>query len=116
MKYPFSVYYTEEYESPCWVARSSVLKGCIGVGITSEEAIKELSENEVAWLETAEQVGILIPKVPVENEKYSGKLSLRLSPSVHRRAAEASKKEGISLNQFINDAIITYTADILHSV
>lgn len=111
MRYPFSVSFTKEGLDSYWVAKSACLKGCIGVGDTTEAAIAELEENETAWLETAAKVGLEIPEVPVEEEStYSGKLSLRISKSVHERAALEAKKEGISLNQFINDAIVSYTS------
>ena len=113
MMYPFSVVLTKEGLDSFWVAKSSCLKGCIGVGASPDEAIKELEQNEVAWLETAKEVGIAIPEVPVEEENsFSGKFSLRISPSVHKKAVAAAKREGISLNQFINDAIVNYSAEI----
>ena len=34
-------------------------------------------------------------------QEYSGKLMLRLSRSLHRRAAEIAHAEGVSLNRFI---------------
>ena len=118
MKYPFSVFQTEIEKHIFWIAKSNLLKGCIGQGDTQEEAIKELAENEKAWLETAKEVGIKIPDVPVEKlPKYSGKMTLRISPSVHSQAAEFAKKEGISLNQYINDAIVrknSYIAALMY--
>lgn len=111
MKYPFNVTFTKEGNESYWVARSLCLKGCIGVGNSPEEATAELTENESAWLESAAEIGMEIPEIPVERKNtYSGKLSLRISKSVHERAAEEAKKEGISLNQFINDAIVSYTS------
>ena len=113
MKYPFSVFQTEVENHIFWIAKSNLLKGCVGQGDTQEEAIKELSENEKAWLETVKEVGIDIPKVPVEKvSKYSGKMTLRISPSVHLQAAEFAKKEGISLNQYINDAIVSRNSSL----
>ncbi len=112
MRYPYSVVFTKEGTDVYWVAKSACLKGCIGVGEIPDEAVKELEENETAWLESAEDLGIDIPAVPVEEEVgFSGRFSLRVSPTVHRNAAEAAKREGISLNQFINDAIVNYIAE-----
>ena len=65
MKYPYHVR-LEQYEDGTaeWVARSESLKHCIGVGDTLEAAVKELSENEAVWLETAEEEDFVIPPVP----------------------------------------------------
>lgn len=96
-----------------WVAESKVLKGCVGQGETSDEAIKELEENELEWIETAKSVGIPIPAATAQKERTcGGKISLRVSPYVHQNAMEAAEHLGISLNQFINDAVIQYTNDI----
>lgn len=41
-----------------------LLRGCVGQGATTEEAIAELEENEKVWLDTAIEYGIPIPAVP----------------------------------------------------
>ena len=111
MKYPFSVYQMESEGHTFWIAKSSYLKGCVGQGDTQDEAIEELFQNENAWLETAKEEGLEIPDVPIEHlSDYSGKMTLRIAPSVHRLAAILAKKEGISLNQYINNAIVSQNA------
>lgn len=50
--------------SEFYVAMSKNLRGCVGQGVTTEEAIAELEENERVWLETAKEFGIPIPTVP----------------------------------------------------
>lgn len=47
-----------------YIAMSKSLRGCVGQGITVAEAISELEENELVWLETAKKFGIPIPAVP----------------------------------------------------
>jgi HicB family len=44
--------------------------------------------------------GQTIPQ-PLEELDYSGKFVVRLPKSLHRRAAFAANREGVSLNQFI---------------
>lgn len=113
MKYPFNVVFTKDGADTYWLAKSCCLKGCIGQGQTMEEALEELAGNESMWLETAIECGIDIPDIPIEEENtYSGKLSLRMSPEVHKRAATIAKQEGISLNQYVNDAIVNYNAEL----
>ena len=42
--------------------------------------------------------------IPVE-KSYKGNLNIRLSPDLHKKAAYNATLKGISLNQYINDAI-----------
>ena len=107
MIYPYMVYKVVNGEEEYWVAKSTSLKGCIGQGISTKEAETELEENEIAWLETAKEIPSLR-----ENE-YSGKITLRFSPIEHMKAAMFAKVEGISLNQYISDAISNYNALML---
>lgn len=115
MRYEFEVYQMKVEDHLFWVAKSKSLKGCVGQGETSGEAIAELEQNEIDWLETAKQCGIPIPKVTIKTEdsQFSGKVSLRFSPFVHEQASELAKQQGISLNQYINDAIVSYNS-MLH--
>lgn len=109
MKYGYETYQMNVEEHLFWVAKSNMLKGCVGQGDTIEEAVSELSVNESAWIETAKECGISVPdSVPVSEVSYSGKLSLRISSFVHEEVANFSKTEGISINQYINDAIAYY--------
>lgn len=111
--YPFVVFQTQVEEHIFWIAKSTALKGCVGQGETQEEAITELGENEADWLDTARKVGISIPEIPIETvQEYSGKLTLRVSPTVHKQASLIAKREGISLNQYINDAIVARNSEI----
>ena len=108
ISYPFKVFQTEIDNEVFWVAKSTCLKGCIGQGANIDEALKELEENELAWIETAKQVGIPIPEITIENiEDYSGKMTLRIAPFVHMQAALYAQREGISLNQYINNAVVS---------
>lgn len=117
IKYPFQVYQTEVDGHVFWVAKSILLKGCVGQGDSQSDAIKELEDNEMSWLDTAVEQGIPIPDVPVEHmEEYSGKMTLRLAPYVHRQATQLAKLEGISLNQYINNAVISQNASIVASM
>ena len=111
IKYPFKVFQTEIEGHIFWIAKSSYLKGCVGQGDIQSDAIAELEENEKVWLETAEEAGIPIPEIPIERmEEYSGKMTLRLAPYGHWQAAKLAEKEGISLNQYINNAVVSQNA------
>lgn len=42
MKYPFAVFQTQVEDHIFWIAKSTILKGCVGQGESQEEAIKSL--------------------------------------------------------------------------
>lgn len=114
MKYPFKVYQTQVDGHAFWVAECQTLKGCVGQGNTIEEACASLEENEEIWLETAEEFGIDIPPIPFEPmTEYSGKFTVRIAPYVHKEASENAKKQGVSLNQYVNDAIVAQNNRLL---
>lgn len=111
MKYEFRVYQMQVDDHLFWVAKSNVLKGCVGQGETSDEAISELETNENEWLITAKEFNIPIPPETIQTEQqFSGKTSLRMSRFVHEEAAKNAQAQGVSLNQYINDAIVNYNA------
>ena len=111
MLYPFKVYQSQVDQHKFWVAKSLSLKGCVGQGETADEAIHELEQNEQEWIATATEVGIPIPPTPVESSAdFSGKLTVRIAPGVHRDAARIAKAENISLTQYISDAIVNWNA------
>lgn len=116
MLYEANIYQMKVEEHTFWVAESKVLKGCVGQGNSSDEAIKELEENEKEWINTARKFNIPIPPNSVKREKnYSGKITLRMSPYIHKRASEYAETLDISLNQYINDALSEYNEKIYHS-
>ena len=45
-----------------WVAESKMLKGCVGQGETSAEAIAELEQNEREWIDAAGKFGMSVPE------------------------------------------------------
>jgi len=81
--------------------------GCIAVGETAAQALSLLEEVAESWLESALANRHLIPE-PIEIVDYSGKLVLRLPKSLHSKAAFASKRDGVSLNQYISTALAVY--------
>ncbi len=74
------------------------LPGCIIEGDTLEEAAEMIQDAMASWIEVALEDGRPIP-LPKPSEAYSGKFVVRLPPSLHRDAAEAARREGVSLNQ-----------------
>src|SRR5262245_50659662 len=78
--------------------------GCFAEGETAAEAASHLEDAALSWLEATIARGQTVP-APLEELDYSGKLVVRLPKSLHRRAAYAANREGVSLNQFIVSSI-----------
>ena len=78
--------------------------GCFADGDTPGDAIQNLEEAAVSWIEAASGQGQDIPE-PLASRGYSGKISLRLPRSIHKKAARFAQKDDISLNQFFVGAV-----------
>ena len=87
----------------------------IGAGDTVEEAIQEAKENLDAYLNYCYENDVAVPEptnFEFKQNVYSGKVTLRMSKSLHEKASLYADKEGVSLNAFINDAISNYMLDL----
>jgi antitoxin HicB len=78
--------------------------GCIAVGDTAAEALANLEDVAISWLEATLAKGQHVPE-PIDSSGFSGKLVLRLAKSLHKRAAYAAKHDAVSLNHFIVNCI-----------
>lgn len=63
------------------------------------QAVANAEDAERVWLEAAMEEGYEIPE-PDTLDQYSGQFKLRIPKSLHRRLAEHSRREGISMNQY----------------
>ncbi|OCQ97053.1 antitoxin HicB [Nostoc sp. MBR 210] len=97
LKYSITLYPDSEGG---YVAQIKDLPGCLSQGETIEETMANINEARELWIETAYEAGDEIP-LPITDDQYSGKLLLRMPKSLHRRLAEASEQENVSLNQYI---------------
>ncbi len=73
-------------------------------GDTPEDAVRELLTEKREWFEECLKRGIPIP-LPVEPRKYSGKIVLRIPPSLHEALIRIAALEGVSLNQYMLSAL-----------
>jgi antitoxin HicB len=73
---------------------------CVAFGDTAGEALSNLEEVAAEWVAAAVEQGQNIPE-PLDSADFSGKLVLRMTASLHRKAAICAEREGVSLNQFI---------------
>jgi hypothetical protein len=78
--------------------------GCVTFGDGAPNALARLEEVASEWIAAAIEQGQNIPE-PMDSADYSGKLVLRMSKGLHRRAAVCAEREGVSLNQFITTCL-----------
>ncbi len=78
--------------------------GCFAQGDSPDEAMRNLDEAAVSWIEACQEQGLEIPE-PNMNQGYGGKIALRLPRSLHKQAARLAERDNVSLNQFLVAAI-----------
>lgn len=109
MDYKVEIIKLSEEDGGGYIAIVPKLPGCISDGNTPQEALENVQDAIKCWIETAKEKGLPIPS-PEEykeeyKEEYSGRLVLRIPKSLHKRLAQEAKKEGVSLNSFIQHLI-----------
>ncbi|MBQ6222735.1 MAG: type II toxin-antitoxin system HicB family antitoxin [Solobacterium sp.] len=99
MKLPYKMEIVPDRDEGGFVVSFPELPGCLTIGETLEEAVKNADDAKMAWLEAAIEENIQINE-PQELESYSGQFKLRIPKSLHKQLAEQAKIEGISMNQY----------------
>lgn len=109
--YKMILYAIETDQGLEYVAEYPTLKGVAGVGDTQIDAINDLHLNAEINIQALLEAGLPVPAedITVKND-YSGKLSVRLSKSLHQKLAEFAESEGVSINQCIVEAISSYVS------
>ena len=83
------------------------LPHCLIHGDTPEEAIREIEEVKRDWIKSNLERGLKIPESV--SRKYSGQISLRIPPSLHKLLSDIATVEEVSLNQFMTMALARET-------
>lgn len=99
-KYKFNVYPLSESDGGGFYAEVPELPGCIASATTLEETIQLLEEAIDSWIEVSKMKGKSIPKNTYYEEEVlpSGRFSVRMSKSSHKKLLEIAEKENESLN------------------
>lgn len=102
MKLPYSIllHEVEDKGKKYWIADVTELPGCKSHGSTVEEAVKSVEEAKKDWILDSLKEGEEVP-TPVERDRYSGRMLVRMSRSLHRSLALIADAEKLSLNQLI---------------
>jgi antitoxin HicB len=95
----YTIQITEQDDGGCF-ARIVELPGCTAQGESLGETLDRLREARESWLRRAHAAGREIP-MPESKRTYSGKFIVRVPRSIHAHLAEAARREGVSLNQYI---------------
>jgi len=104
LKYPIELH---ESEGGGYFVTHPDLDGCMAEGATLEDAVRNLGDSRALWLEARLEGGYPAPEPPNE-ESYSGRLSLRMPPSLHARLARLADRDRISLNLLIVSVLANY--------
>jgi antitoxin HicB len=97
LKYPVT---TIPSEDGGYVAEIEDLPGCFSQGETLEEIYQNIEEARRLWIEIAYEDGQDIPE-PHDKQDYSGRFSIRVPKSLHRKLDQMAEKEGVSLNHYL---------------
>ncbi len=103
LPYPVRIY--PEPDGSGYTAEIPDLPGCITCAETVPELWEMIEDAKRTWLEGSLEENLPIPEpAPVEGETedLSGKFTVRVPRSLHRKLIEQARREGVSLNQFIN--------------
>jgi antitoxin HicB len=103
IKRPYARVLTPD-ENGGYVSEVLELPGCFSEGDTPDEAMENLEDAMRGWFEFALEQGREIP-TPLDSGEYNGKILLRVPKSVHRECVRHAAVEGVSLNQWLVEAI-----------
>jgi RNA polymerase sigma-B factor len=87
-----------------WIAQIEELAGCEGHGMTADEAVRDAEAAMERWVADAAAANRDVPK-PRAPVSHSGRLMVRMPPSLHAELARAAQREDVSLNQFISGVL-----------
>jgi len=94
----------DDGDGPYYLARILELQGCMMHGDTPEEALRELEDVKCEWIKTNIELGNKMPQ-PLKTNNFSGKIVVRMTPSLHETLATVAEIEGVSLNHYMVSAL-----------
>ena len=83
--------------------------GVISEGDTADEAMAMIDDALGGVIAVMLEDGETIPE-PIGFNEYSGRFNLRVSSDVHREAVRRAQIEGVSLNQWVGQAVVARLA------
>ena len=104
LNYPVEISVIPEDEGGGYLASIPLLPGCMTDGETVEEASTNLQDAKREWIIDMLDRGLPINE-PNMKPRFSGRFVVRVPKTLHRLLAEESEREGVSLNQFVNNSL-----------
>ena len=114
LPYTIEVHHDTSVDPPGWVARVVELPGCITQADSLQELGEMIEEAMRLWIEIELEDGAQIPE-PRPVDAYSGRFLVRMPGSIHRDVIRAAKREGVSLNAYINSVLAREVGRTLYS-
>lgn len=96
--YHFRLQCLDDGDGPYWLATVEELPGCMSDGETEAEAMDNVRDAMVGWIEAAIEEGRTVPE-PLAEPEYSGQFRLRLPAELHGALSREAAWQGTSLNQ-----------------
>lgn len=107
--YNITIRRTEIEGETCFEARVKELPDLTEYGDTFEEAYALAVDAIETTMEVLVEKGRAMPAPYKPADDYSGRVTLRLSKSLHRALAETAEEEGVSLNQHLVNILSYYS-------
>ena len=106
MPYKKVVYKTGDTGKAAYFAEILELNSCFAEGDSELTALQNLNNTFKAYIKLAKKKQMPIP-MPFATSDYGGKVLVRMPPTLHYRLSMIAKSEGVSLNQYIVNAIVS---------
>ena len=107
LNYPSQITKIAEDDGGGFLIEIPMLKGCMSDGETVQEAYNNLEDAKKEWFSYMLETHLEIPE-PAD-QKYSGRFMVRIPKTLHKLITEQSKREGLSLNQYVSN-VLAYAA------
>jgi len=100
LSYTITVVQRDDGHGTYYLARVIELPGLMMTGDTAAEAIANLESVKREWMATYLKLGNKMSE-PLHYRRYSGKVILRMPPSLHEKLVQTAELEGVSFNQYM---------------
>ena len=100
--YMYRVFYSEEDGE--YVAKCTEFPSMSSLHENAPDALRDMMDLIADTLEDMRESGEEPPE-PLNSVEYSGKVTLRMTPEMHRKVAIKAKEDGTSLNRLLIEKI-----------
>lgn len=104
-KYPVTLEMVSEAEGGGYVAYCAAFPGMLGDGGSAEAAMEDLRLVLEDAVQERMAKDIPLPTANSIADQCSGRISLRISPSLHGQLARRAEREQVSINALLNELI-----------